>query len=115
MKSFKVKIYSVGGQGIKSMISRLEKSLEHRKDLFFTSLVKYDGIIKGGAVETNLIISNKQHALPFFDECNICVLLTNTKKTIPCDEQIVLKTFTKYDSLDLQKKIEEKILDFFEN
>lgn len=70
-KSFKIKIYSKGGQGVKSMVSKLEKSLEKRQDLFFTSLVKYDGIIKGGMVETNIVVSKKKRENPFFEKGDV--------------------------------------------
>jgi hypothetical protein len=88
VKTFNLKIYSRGGQGIKSMVTKLEKSLEEKQDLFFTSLVKYDGIIKGGMVETNLIISEKQGLSPFFNKANLCILLTNVENPISCTEKI---------------------------
>jgi Pyruvate/2-oxoacid:ferredoxin oxidoreductase gamma subunit len=113
-KNFKIKIYSVGGQGIKSMSRRLEESLSHRYDLFFTSLVIYDGIIKGGAVETNIVISDKKNPIPFFDECDICIFTTEVKKAIPSKKTITLKTFSRDDSLDLQKGLENEIFAFFE-
>ncbi len=108
MKNFNLKIYSLGGQGVRSMVTKLEKSLEEKQDLFFTSLVKYDGIIKGGMVETNVVISEKKGSNPFFKKANIAIFLTDVKDPIDFEEKIDFK-----DSEVLQKEIQKKVLGFF--
>jgi Pyruvate/2-oxoacid:ferredoxin oxidoreductase gamma subunit len=108
MKTFNLKIYSLGGQGVKSMVTKLEKALEDRQDLFFTSLVKYDGVIKGGMVETNIVISEKKGRSPFFKRANICILLTNIDRPSSCQEILEMQS-----SEILQKKLEQKVLSFF--
>lgn len=110
MKTFNLKIYSLGGQGIRSMVTKLEKSLEKNQHLFFTSLVKYDGVIKGGIVETNIVISEKKGKSPFFKKANVCIFLTNdVKNPIDCDEKLNIQ-----DRDVLQKRIEKRIKEFFE-
>ncbi len=108
MKTFNLKIYSLGGQGIKSMVTKLEKSLENRQDLFFTSLVKYDGVIKGGMVETNIVISEKRGMSPFFKKANVCIFLTDVKEPIEFEERLEFK----YSEV-LQKEMQKKVLEFF--
>ena len=108
MKTFKLKIYSLGGQGIRSMVTKLEKTLNHRQDLFFTSLVKYDGVIKGGMVETNIVVSEKKGKSPFFQKANLCICLTEVKSPIACNEKINVK-----DSEILETDLEKKVLGYF--
>ncbi len=113
MKDFKVKIYSEGGQGVKSMVDRLEVDLkknEKIKDFFITSLVKYDSIVKGGLVEANLIVSQKKSVSPFFEEADLCIVLTkNVKRIIKNKELIKKEGMNKKETEDLEKEIEERI------
>ncbi len=107
MKSFKIKIYSEGGQGIRSMIDNLEKDL---KKFYTVSLVKYDSIVKGGVVESNLIISKKKIISPFFDVADLCIVLKKDFDIkIKYHDIIQIPEFKRNDSEDLKKKILEKI------
>ena len=92
------------------MVTKLEKSLEDRQDLFFTSLVKYDGVIKEGMVETNIVISTEKGTSPFFKKANVCVFLTDVKNPIDSEEISDFK-----DSEVLQKEIQKKVVEFFKS
>ena len=91
------------------MVTKLEKSLEERQDLFFTSLVKYDGVIKGGMVETNVVISTEKGRSPFFKKANLAIFLTKVENPLTSEEQLEMK-----DAEVLQKELQKKVLRFFE-
>ncbi len=105
MKTFNLKIYSLGGQKIRSAVTNLEKDLEERQDLFFTSLVKYDGVIKGGMVETNIVISTEKGKTPFFDRANLCIFLTEITNPIPADEYLTVQNLEELNLLEKLKGI----------
>jgi Pyruvate/2-oxoacid:ferredoxin oxidoreductase gamma subunit len=113
MRDFKVKIYSEGGQGIKSMVDRLEENLKKNvklKDFFIISLVKYDSIVKGGLVEANLIVSQKKSVSPFFEEADLCIVLTKNAKRIMKNKELIRKEgMNKKETEDLEKEIEGRI------
>ena len=118
MKRFCIKIYSEGGQGIKSMIDKLGEDLENHTFLnkyFTTSVVKYDSIIKGGTVEANFIISKEKDLSPFFDKANLCVILKkDIQDTIENEDLIKIKDFKREDIKELKGQIINKIEKFFE-
>lgn len=116
METFKVKIYSEGGQGVKSMVDRLEESLGEISNLFVTSLVKYDSIIKGGTVETNIVISKTKGLSPFFSDANLCIILKKEFEEI-CKNNKASKyeNFTKKDTEDLKNEILDKAKNYLLN
>lgn len=95
---FKIKIYSRGGQRVKSMV----ESLENFPGFFLTTLVKYDGVISGGMVETNIILSKRKKENPFFEKADLCILLTNVKRKIKADEYLEVENVSE---IDLKEKI----------
>ncbi len=97
---FNIKIYSRGGQRVKSMVESLEKFPE----FFLTTLVKYDGVIKGGMVETNIVLSKKKKVSPFFEKANLCVFLTEVEKPIKADEYL---TVSDVSEIDLREKLKQ--------
>ena len=96
--SFKIKIYSRGGQRVKSMV----ESLENFPGFFLTTLVKYDGIISGGMVETNIVLSKKKKVSPFFEKANLCIFLTKVEKPIKADEYLKVSDVSE---IDLKEKL----------
>ncbi len=98
---FKIKIYSRGGQRVKTVA----ESLENIPGFFITTLVKYDGIIKGGMVETNIILSKKRKVNPFFEKANLCILLTEIEKPIASDEYLKISNISEVDLLKKLKSM----------
>ncbi len=96
----KIKIYSRGGQRVKSMV----ESLDSFSSFFQTKLVKYDGVIRGGMVETNIVLSKKKKVSPFFEEADLCILLTEVEKPIKAKEYIKVADVSE---VDLKKRLEE--------
>lgn len=125
-KIFTIKAYSKGGQGVKSMISKLAKELSDDYQLKITSLVHYDSVVKGGLVDGDLVISNYEINSPFIETANICVILAEMKDIIKAETYIVSEDLKeKYkndksiyiefndDTENLKKILFEKVLEHF--
>ncbi|GEM_PF-6240897 len=117
MKKFCIKIYSEGGQGIKSMIDKLGEDIEKHESLkryFNTAVVKYDSIIKGGTVEANFIIAQNSKNSPFFDHANLCIILKQgIENPISCDKKIKKEDFTRQEVGELKEQIIGEVLSHF--
>ncbi len=97
-----VKIYSRGGQRVKSMV----ESLKNFPEFFLTTLVKYDGVIKGGMVETNIVLSKKKKVNPFFEKADLCIFFTDVEKPIFCEKSLKVSDVKE---VDLVKEVREAI------
>lgn len=100
MDNFKIKIYSRGGQRVKSTV----ESLKDFPDFFLTTLVKYDGVIKGGMVETDIVLSKKKRVNPFVEEADLCIFFTDVKNPIKCKNSVEVSSV---EEIDLVKKVNE--------
>lgn len=110
---YKIKIYSEGGQGVKSAIEILKEQLSKR--FFITTVIKYDSIVKGGIVETNILFSNQKIISPFIDTPDLLIALTKNvdPKKISAKEKIVLENFNKQSREKLNNIILEKVNNLF--
>lgn len=123
---YRIKAYSTGGQGVKSMITKISKELSDKYQLKITSLVHYDSIVKGGLVDADLVVSNYEINSPFIETADLCIILAEMKEIIKSESYIVsedLKEKYKYpesiylpfnnETEDLKEIIFAKVLEHF--
>ena len=74
----KIKIFGIGGQGVKFMSKLLAQAFQDKK---VTISIAYDSAVRGGNIEADIVLSNKEILNPFVTNPNIVIdLKTNSIK-----------------------------------
>lgn len=112
MKIFNIKIYSVGGQGVRSLVKKMQDDFNNLES---TSLTVYDSVIKNGAVVSFLRFSDKKIVSPFFDNIDLCIVLDKGVKSFCKEKNFVnIDNFNRNNNSVLEKNVSDVLKKFFD-
>ena len=74
-QTYKLKIFGVGGQGVKLLSRLVVTTFAQLGYKYTTELSAYDSAIKGGKVSAEIIASKVEIVSPFLDDCDMALVL----------------------------------------
>ncbi len=87
--NIKIKIYGVGGQGVKFLGKILGKVLNKYNYEFVSVNANYDTVVRGGSIDTDIVASKNKVGNPIIDKANFCIILSKVDKFISAEKYIV--------------------------
>ncbi len=88
-ENIKIKIYGVGGQGVKFLSKALGKLLNRLGYENVSVNANYDTVVRGGDIDTDIVASKNKVGNPIIGKADYCIILSMVDSYVDADKYIV--------------------------